>query len=715
MENAIAQNPLRYTKMAEKKYISVEPIGNESNEQVKFTNKDNEFHGTLMSKNPNTNETKDVRDIFVGDVKVDGKNITPTADGGRRVVDLTEHVELFPIEIDPRQPAFSEWEVVPKFDAYGHELKMVSRNDGKWEVKFDDGTEDWRSVTQAKGNPTSINLQWYDNEIDKVATGLDEILAERTDENLFGYRLGPEGGLNEDRLLAPAGLAHDEPLFTSWKNGKNVAVGRRAVVESSESGALAFGYEATAIGDNAVELGTGTNDTPNSLAYKGHIIVEEDGDGNCKIPNERLTIDETPVSGSELPVASGGLYSEVERIDSTISTLSEHVEEEIVRLDSTISNLSEYTDSRFDQVDSTISNLQEHVEEKFGEIDDKFTEVDSTLSRIQNEYVRMDDLVDGLEVDEITANDITIDGKKPSLEGHTHQISDVDGLGGVIDGLQTWKDKVDGIIPNQAYEEGNELADKNFVNSSIQTNTASFKGTYNNHEDLGLPNTATHEQIAEKLQEAIDAKHLAYDDNDYAFVEIPHDDSEPTVFERIERYKCVKTSEEGVEPETFGWEYEWTLNNSSFTANQWAAINSGITKGKVDFIDEIDSTLSNHISDTNNPHNVTAEQIGAVPMEDLVDGLQVQEITAKDITIDGKKPSVEGHTHVVSDITDFPSQIVNSVNGKTGEVTLTGANIAVSSTSETKIDAALAGKEDIFTPAEIALPNLVLSVNAGVK
>lgn len=334
--------------MAEKKYISVNPIGNESNEQVKFTNKDNEFHGTLMSKNPNTNETKDVRDIFVGDVKVDGKNITPRAEGGRRVVDLTEHVELFPIGIDPREPAFSEWEVVPKFDAYGHELKMVLRNDGRWEVKFDDGTKDWRTVTQPKGSSTSINLQWYDDEIDRVATGIDEIVAERTDENLLGYRLGPERGLNEDRIVAPAGRAHDEPLFVSWKNGKNVAAGRRAVVESSESGALAFGYEAVAVGDNAVELGTGTNDTPNSLAYKGHIVVEEDGDGNCKIPNERLVIDDAPVNGSERPVSSGGVYSEVERLDSTISILGEHVEEEVARIDSTISNLREYTDGRFD-------------------------------------------------------------------------------------------------------------------------------------------------------------------------------------------------------------------------------------------------------------------------------------------------------------------------------------------------------------------------------
>ena len=441
---------------------------------------------------------------------------------------------MFPIEIDPREPAFSEWEVVPKFDAYGHELWMSLRNDGRWEVKFEDGSPDGRSVTQPKGSSTSINLQWYDDEIDRVATGIDEIVAERTDENLLGYRLGPEGGLNEDRIVAPAGRAHDEPLFVYWKNGKNVAAGRRAVVESSESGALAFGYEAVAVGDNAVELGTGTNDTPNSLAYKGHIVVEEDGDGNCKIPNERLVIDDAPVNGSERPVSSGGVYSEVDRLDSTISTLSEHVEDEISRLDSTISDLREYTDDRFDQVDSTISNLSEHVDEKFGEIDDKFAEVDSTLSSIQS------------------------------------------------------------LIPDQASED-NQLADKDFVNSSIQTNTASFKGTYNNHENLGLPNTATHEQIAEKLQEAIDAKHLAYDDNDYAFVEIPHDDSEPTVFERIERYKCVRTSEEGVEPATFEWEYEWTLNNSSFTAEQWAAINSGITSGKIDDINA-------HMGNTNNPH-----------------------------------------------------------------------------------------------------------------
>ena len=38
-------------------------------------------------------------------------------------------------------------------------------------------------------------------------------------------------------------------------------------------------------------------------------------------------------------------------------------------------------------------------------------------------------------------------------------------------------DNIEGMIPNQASAQ-NQLADKNFVNSSIATNTANFLGTY---------------------------------------------------------------------------------------------------------------------------------------------------------------------------------------------------------------------------------------------
>ena len=100
-------------------------------------------------------------------------------------------------------------------------------------------------------------------------------------------------------------------------------------------------------------------------------------------------------------------------------------------------------------------------------------------------------------------------------------------------------------IPSQA-SSTNQLADKDFVNSSISTATATFKGTFNS--------------VAELEQVTADA-------NDYAFV-ISTDSAGNTVYNR---YKYSNGS----------WLFEYALNNSSFTAAQWAAINSAITSGDV--------------------------------------------------------------------------------------------------------------------------------------
>lgn len=123
------------------------------------------------------------------------------------------------------------------------------------------------------------------------------------------------------------------------------------------------------------------------------------------------------------------------------------------------------------------------------------------------------------------------------------------------------------LIPAQATTE-NQLADKNFVNSSIATETATFRGTYNEVSDLSLTTAATHSDIATALANVISVA----DSNDYAFVQIPTSDTTPTEIASIERYKFVTGT---------GWQYEYTLNNSGFTAAQWASINSGITSGLV--------------------------------------------------------------------------------------------------------------------------------------
>lgn len=109
------------------------------------------------------------------------------------------------------------------------------------------------------------------------------------------------------------------------------------------------------------------------------------------------------------------------------------------------------------------------------------------------------------------------------------------------------------VIPEQA-SPSNQLADKNFVNSSIATNTANY--------------------ISDKGQPFQSLEHLeAYEgiltNNDYAFV-VGADSVGNTTYSR---YKYNASTQQ--------WALEYVLNNSSFTAEQWESISSGITNSLV--------------------------------------------------------------------------------------------------------------------------------------
>ena len=127
-------------------------------------------------------------------------------------------------------------------------------------------------------------------------------------------------------------------------------------------------------------------------------------------------------------------------------------------------------------------------------------------------------------------------------------------------------DAIEEKIPEQA-SSSNQLADKQFVNSSIQTSTAEYKGAFNSVSDLHLTTSATRLQIAAALPNVIQSA----DNNDYCFVQIPVADATPTVIASVERYKYNGSQ----------WLFEYALNNSGFTQAQWDALNSGITSGLV--------------------------------------------------------------------------------------------------------------------------------------
>ena len=193
---------------------------------------------------------------------------------------------------------------------------------------------------------------------------------------------------------------------------------------------------------------------------------------------------------------------------------------------------------------------------------------------------------------------------------------------------------INGKIPSAA-SSSNQLADKSFVNSSIATNTANFIGTFSDVPTLeAYSGTVTNNDYAFVVNSvitnsgsdwttfnALDAYNKDLLTNfDYAWVvngtkfdlyrfDIVNQQwdlrvqntakADVTLNTAYNRYKAT------VSGSTVTWEYEYTLNNSSFTAAQWAAINSGITSGDVTLIGTALQPNDNITQLTNNAGYIT--------------------------------------------------------------------------------------------------------------
>lgn len=142
--------------------------------------------------------------------------------------------------------------------------------------------------------------------------------------------------------------------------------------------------------------------------------------------------------------------------------------------------------------------------------------------------------------------------------------------------LQNLINAINALIPAQATAQ-NQLADKAFVNSSIATNTANFIGTFNS--------------VAE-----MEAYSGPLTNNDYAFV-VSTDAAGNTVYVRY-KYTTATTPA--------SWKYEYELNNSSFTASQWATINSG---GTAEDVAKARTALQ--------PSDLTSRRINGAPLSNV--------------------------------------------------------------------------------------------------
>lgn len=174
------------------------------------------------------------------------------------------------------------------------------------------------------------------------------------------------------------------------------------------------------------------------------------------------------------------------------------------------------------------------------------------------------------------------------------------------DDLSERVETIEGKIPNAASKD-NQLADKDFVNSSVSTNTAYYIS------DNGEPFESV---------EALEAYEGDLTNNDYAFV--TGTDADGNTY--YDRYKY--------NAEEKAWAKEYRLNNSSFTADQWAAINSGITSALI-------ASFAKQ-SDISSVRNELSSKANASDVESLRNTKQDKLVAGDNITITGNTISATG-------------------------------------------------------------------------
>lgn len=181
--------------------------------------------------------------------------------------------------------------------------------------------------------------------------------------------------------------------------------------------------------------------------------------------------------------------------------------------------------------------------------------------------------------------------KADTLTGLTATVTELNYTDGVTSNIQTQFDTITGKIPSQA-STSNQLADKAFVNSSVQTATANFRG---NWDTWALVPTSASSYPADYAGSTTPTV------NDYLVVQDASDYTGDTL-EGTWRFKYTGVwSTDGKS----GWIPEYQVNETPLTSAQLNALNSGITSNDVTLIGTALQPNDNISSLTNNAGYIT--------------------------------------------------------------------------------------------------------------
>lgn len=310
----------------------------------------------------------------------------------------------------------------------------------------------------------------------------------------------------------------------------------------------------------------------------GNTIFYVDEDDIAVVDSEIATIN------GEITTIKANLSQETSERKSADTTLQNNINSEATTRANADTTLQDNIDNEASTRASADTTLQSNIDKVSGNLATEITNRTNADSNLQSQITTNKNNI-ATNTADIATNEINI----------ATNTADID----------TIKSK----IPAQA-SATNQLADKDFVNSSIATATATFRGTYNLVSDLKLSTTATHEQVATALKSKI----ATADNEDYCYVQIPTSASTPTTIASVDRYKYNGSA----------WAYEYTLNNSGFTQEQWNAINSGATATLVSQITTNKTNISALTTELNEFETATNNALAG--KEDTMTALTTAEI-----------------------------------------------------------------------------------------
>lgn len=326
-------------------------------------------------------------------------------------------------------------------------------------------------------------------------------------------------------------------------------------------------------------------------------LIGKFNDVQAEIDDTTGLVDNLEIRLSALGKTVDDNYADLnERVNSNYNAITNHILDlnnphEVTKAQIGLSNVDNTSDLNkpiSTATQTALSGLDDKITVNSGLINNLDIRLSALGATVSEDYIELDN--------KISANTRLIEGLDVRLSA----------LGSDVSAIEL-------KIPTQA-SATNQLADKDFVNSSISTNTANFIGTFISVSALeSYTGTVTNNDYAFVVNSVITDNGSdwatfndlnAYDKTlltnfDYGWVingsnfDLYRFDilnqawglratniskSSVTLNSAYNRYKATVTGS------TVVWDFEFTLNNSSFTASQWEAINSTITQALVNQI-----------------------------------------------------------------------------------------------------------------------------------